>query len=86
MKEKIKYISVGFYHGMGGRERSKEDKMVVKFDLKDPEQIQDTAEALSGAINELNKAILRVMDLTEALRLETRGLGIEIMSTTKEVN
>lgn len=53
--------------------------MVVKFDLKDPEQIQDTAEALSGAINELNKAILRVMDLTEALRLETRGL-------TKEVN
>lgn len=60
--------------------------MVVKFDLKDPEQIQDTAEALSGAINELNKAILRVMDLTEALRLETRGLGIEIMSTTKEVN
>lgn len=60
--------------------------MVVKFDLKDPEQIQDTAEALSGAINELNKAILRVMDLTEALRLETRGLGIEIMSTTKEAN
>lgn len=60
--------------------------MVVKFDLKDPEQIQATAEALSGAINELNKAILRVMDLTEALRLETRGLGIEIMSTTKEVN
>lgn len=60
--------------------------MVVKFDLKVPEQIQDTAEALSGAINELNKAILRVMDLTEALRLETRGLGIEIMSTTKEVN
>lgn len=60
--------------------------MVVKFDLKDPEQIQDTAEALSGAINELNKAILRVMDLTEALRLETRGLEIEIMSTTKEVN
>lgn len=47
--------------------------MVVKFDLKDPEQIQDTAEALSGAINELNKAILRVMDLTEALRLETTG-------------
>lgn len=60
--------------------------MVVKFDLKGPEQIQDTAEELSGAINELNKAILRVMDLTEALRLETRGLGIEIMSTTKEVN
>lgn len=60
--------------------------MVVKFNLKSPEQIQDTAEALSGAINELNKAILRVMDLTEALRLETRGLGIEIMSTTKEVN
>ena len=60
--------------------------MVVKFDLKDPEQIQDTAEALSGAINELNKAILRVMDLTEALRLETRGLVIETMSTTKEVN
>lgn len=60
--------------------------MVVKFNLKGPEQIQDTAEALSGAINELNKAILRVMDLTEALRLEARGLGIEIMSTTKEVN
>ncbi len=60
--------------------------MVVKFDLKDPEQIQDTAKALSGAVNELNKAILRVMDLTEALRLETRGLGIEIMGTTKEVN
>ena len=39
--------------------------MVVKFDLKSPEQIQDTAKALSGAINELNKAILRVTDLTE---------------------
>lgn len=60
--------------------------MAVKFDLKDPEQIQDTTKALSGAINELNKAILRVMDLTEALRLETRGLGIEIMGTKKEVN
>ena len=60
--------------------------MIVKIDLKDPEQIQDTAEALSGAINELNKAILRVTDLTEALRLEARGMGIEIVDTTKEVN
>lgn len=60
--------------------------MVVKFDLKSPEQIQDAAKALSGAINELNKAILRVTDLTEALRLEARGMGIEIMDTTKEVN
>lgn len=60
--------------------------MVVKFDLKDPEQIQDTAKALSGAINELNKAILRGTDLTEALRLEARGMGIEIMGTKKEVN
>lgn len=60
--------------------------MVVKFDLKSPEQIQDAAKALSGAINELNKAILRVTDLTEALRLEARGMEIEIMDTTKEVN
>ena len=60
--------------------------MVVKFDLKDLDKIQDTAETLSKAINELNKAIIRVMDLTEALRLETRGLGVEITGTTKEVN
>lgn len=57
--------------------------MVVKFDLKSPEQIQDTAKALSGAINELNKAILRVTDLTEALRLETRGIGVEITDTNE---
>lgn len=49
--------------------------MVVKFDLKDTEQIQDTAKELSGAINELNKAILRVTDLTEALRLANKRAG-----------
>lgn len=57
--------------------------MVVKFDLKDPEKIQDTAENLSKAVNELNRAIIRVMDLTEAIRLETRGLGIEITGTNE---
>ncbi len=57
--------------------------MVVKFDLKDMEKYQDTTEALSKAVYELDKAILRVIDLTETLRLETRGVGIEITGTNE---
>lgn len=52
--------------------------MIVKIDLKDLDKVQDTSEALTKAVNELGNAILRVMDLTEALRLEARGIGIEI--------
>lgn len=69
-----------------GEQEERRTGMVIKIDLKDLDKVQDTSEALTKAADELNKAILRVMDLTEALRLETRGLGIEITGTTKEVN
>lgn len=57
--------------------------MIVKIDLKDLDKVQDTSETLTKAVNELNNAIYRVMDLTEALRLETRGMGIEITGTNE---
>ena len=57
--------------------------MVIKIDLKDLHKVQDTSETLTKAVNELNNAIYRVMDLTEALRLETRGMGIEIVGTNE---
>ena len=65
------------------KDKRKEDKMVVKFDLKDLDKVQDTSEALTKAVNELNRAIIRVVDLTEAIRLETRGIGIEITGTNE---
>nr|DAI28960.1 MAG TPA: hypothetical protein [Caudoviricetes sp.] len=57
--------------------------MIVKIDLKDLDKVQDTSEALTKAVNELNNAILRVKDLTEALRMEARGIGIEITGTNE---
>lgn len=57
--------------------------MIVKIDLKDLDKVQDTSEALTKAVKELSNAILRVKDLTEALRLEARGIGIEITDTNE---
>lgn len=57
--------------------------MIVKIDLKDLDKVQDTSEALTKAVKELSNAILRVKDLTEALRLEARGIGIEIKDTNE---
>lgn len=57
--------------------------MIVRIDLKDLDKVQDTSEALTKAANELNRAIIRVVDLTEALRLETRGIGVEITDTNE---
>lgn len=57
--------------------------MIVKIDLKDLDKVQDTLEALTKAVKELSNAILRVKDLTEALRLEARGIGIEITDTNE---
>ena len=58
-------------------------RMIVKIDLKDLDKVQDTSEALTKAEKELSNAILRVKDLTEALRLEARGIGIEITDTNE---
>lgn len=57
--------------------------MIVKIDLKDLDKVQDASEALTKAVKELSNAILRVKDLTEALRLEARGIGIEITDTNE---
>lgn len=57
--------------------------MVVKFDMKDLDKVQDTSEAMTKAVKELSNAILRVKDLTEAMRLEARGIGIEITDTNE---
>ena len=57
--------------------------MIVKIDLKDLDKVQDTSEVLTKAVKELSNAILRVKDLTEALRLEARGIGIEITDTNE---
>ncbi len=52
--------------------------MVIKINLNDLDKVQDTATELTKAATELSNAIRRVMDLTEALRFETRGIGIEV--------
>mgnify|MGYP006935592738 CR=1 FL=1 len=66
-----------------GKDKRKDDKDDSKIDLKDLDKVQDTSEAPTKAVNELSNAILRVMDLTEALRLEARGIGIEITGTNE---
>lgn len=68
---------------MEGEQEERRARMIVKIDLKDLDKVQDTSEALTKAVKELSNAILRVKDLTEALRLEARGIGIEITDTNE---
>ncbi len=57
--------------------------MDSKTDLKDLDKMQDTSETLAKALIELSNATYQVRDLTEALRLESRGIGIEITGTNE---